>query len=111
MDQMDEVVDSTEFYREIEEEYGVELRRTIPKSWEEYWAWSVQSLFHQLFGLFLLRKILYSNVLIHLPKGFVFSIIVACRFLASEIAIKKKNASKRYWFLQQFYFADCSGRA
>lgn len=32
-------LDNREFYRRIEDEYNVTLRRNVRKSWEEYWAW------------------------------------------------------------------------
>lgn len=36
--------DNEEFYKQIEEEYDVALRRNLKKSWEDYWAWSVPAI-------------------------------------------------------------------
>lgn len=34
--------DNEEFYKQIEDEYDVALRRNVKKSWEDYWAWLVE---------------------------------------------------------------------
>lgn len=42
---MDEDCIYQDFYKEIEAQYNVELRRATRKDWEDYWAWFVYFFF------------------------------------------------------------------